>query len=178
MLTAERVRLRRPRIDDVAELIALRALPQNRHLLQVDESDAAWVGMLQGLASQPWGLPMVAERAGSISALLTGALPDVRASRAYLLALFDDLEAARVAARLYVRHMFWSFPVVRFYAQVPDVVATEPHVELLTSVGFLREGTYPLHGVVEGQPCDIGLFGLLREDFEAVTAQDSPELRL
>lgn len=178
MLTAGDVRLRRPRIDDVASLIALRALPQNRHLLQVDESEPAWVAMLQEISARPWGLPMLADRAGSVCALLTTALPDVRASRVYMLAVFDDLADARVATRLYLRHTFWSFPVLRLYAQVPELDVTEPHVELLTSLGFLREGTYPRHGIVDGQPCDIGIFGLLREDFEALAAQDHAELRL
>ena len=175
VLTSGDVRIRRARIDDIPSLVELRLLPQNRVLVQLDDSETAWIGMLQDIAARPWGLPMVAEREGRVTALLTTALPDLRASQAYLLVLMSDIADTQTAALLYVRHVFWSFPLQRLHAQVPQLDVTTQHVDLLASIGFVQEGTYPAHALVDGDPCDVMILGLLREDFEA-TARTHPEL--
>jgi len=53
----------------------------------------------------------------------------------YLLAFFREPEAATLALAMYVRHLFWSFPVQRLYTQFPLVGTGAAYLALYEAAG-------------------------------------------
>jgi len=83
-----------------------------------------------------------------------------------LTCFFLQPELATLALAVYVRHLFWSLPMHRIHGQLPLVEAGPDYVRLLKAIGFREEGVVRGHVIVGGQPHDLAVMGVLREEFE------------
>jgi hypothetical protein len=106
------------------------------------------------------------------------ALPNIRALNASVTALFVDPETATTPLAMYLRHLFWTFPLHRVHTQIPDLDLTREYIELLQRVGFAVEGRLVEHARIAGQTFDVVALGLLRSDFEVWCDQHEPRLSL
>jgi hypothetical protein len=126
-------------------------------------SVAPW---LERSAQSAYGLPLLILRDGEPFGLATNALGSPRVLNGYLLAFFREPEAATLALAMYVRHLFWSFPVQRLYTQFPLVGTGAAYLALYEAAGFQSEGVLRQHALIAGRPCDVGVLGSLRPEFE------------
>jgi hypothetical protein len=150
----------------------------HRYVLDIPADPAVIGQLLAEVAKQPWSLPLAIARGDELAGFATTALPSVQALHASVAALFVDPSTARVPLAMYLRHLFWSFPLRRLHTQLPDLDLTREYVDLLTSVGFVVEGRLRDHATVGGQTFDVVALGLLRPDFEAWCAEHEPRLSL
>jgi hypothetical protein len=159
----------------VLEMVARRG---NRYLIELG-SDADQVAqMLAELRRTPWSLSMAVLRADECIGMATTALANLRSLHANVLALFVDPPSSVLALAMFLRHVFWNFPLHRLYTHVPMLDLTAEYARLYQNVGFADEGRFVAHAVVAGQPFDVTALGLLRSDFESWCAVHEPRLTL
>jgi hypothetical protein len=159
----------------LAELLALRG---HRYILEVPPDPALLRVILTELVTQPWTQPMTVVREDAFAGFATTALANVRALHTSIGALFVDPGPATLPLAMYVRHLFWSYPLHRLHTQIPDLDLTREYIALLTSIGFVEEGRLPEHALVGGQVFDVVSLGLLRSDFDRWTQDHEPRLSL
>jgi hypothetical protein len=164
--------------DEAPLLAQLLAQRGHRYVLDVSPDEATLRAVLAEIIKSAWTLPCAFVRGDEMAGFATTALPNVRALHAAFTALFVEPSEARLPLAMYVRHLFWSFPLHRLHAQIPDLDLTREYVELLTSVGFAVEGRLVDHSHIGGQTFDVVALGLLRPDFEAWIASNEPRLTL
>jgi hypothetical protein len=95
-----------------------------------------------------------------------------------LLCFFAEPARSALPLAAYVRHLFWSLPLHRVYAQLPIVVGATAYVRMLKSAGFQEEGVVRGYAVAGGRPRDLALLGLLREEFETWCRENENRLAL
>lgn len=165
-------------VDEAPLLAQLLQHRGHRYVLDIPADPAVIAQLLTELAKQPWSLPLAIARGDELAGFATTALPSLQALNASVAALFVDPSTGRLPLAMYLRHLFWSFPLRRVHTQLPDMDLTREYIELLTSVGFEVEGRLRAHATVGGQTFDVVALGLLRTDFEAWCAAHEPRLSL
>jgi len=95
-----------------------------------------------------------------------------------VLALFVDPPSSVAGLALFVRHVFWNFPLHRLHTQIPTLDLTTEYIRLFEGAGFVDEGRLRAHTLVAGQAFDAAALGLLRPDFEAWCSEHEPRLAL
>jgi hypothetical protein len=163
--------------DDAPLLVELLGQRGHRYVLDVPIDDAVLRTILGELRRQPWTMPVAFVRDDACAGFGTTALANVRSLNASIGALFVDPDASAIPLAMYVRHLFWTFPLHRLYTQIPDMDLTREYVELLRSVGFAEEGRLTSHAMIGGQTFDMVALGLLRADFERWIDEHEPRLR-
>lgn len=133
---------------------------------------------LDWLHNQLWSLPMALTRAGEPVGVAFTLGANVQNLNARLVVLATDPGLCSRLLPLYVRHVFWSFPVHRLYAQFPSDPAVAGYAELFRASGFAAEGVLKEHQGMAGRYHDVLLFGLVRPDFERWCADHEPALAL
>lgn len=168
-----------PLVADDAPLVA-QLLQQRGHqyMLEMAPDEMFIRSAIAELAAQPLALPLMILRDQYCGGVATTALANVRTLSASLIALFVDPPGATLPLAMYVRQLFWTFPLRRLYAQVPAMDLTREYVDLLGSVGFVDEGRLVSHAEIGGQAFDVVTLGLLRQDFEDWCAVHQPRLAL
>jgi hypothetical protein len=159
----------------VLEMVARRG---NQFLIEVGSDPEQVAQMLAELGRLPWSLNMAVLRGDTCIGMATTALANLRSLNAGILALFVDPPSATLALALFLRHVFWNFPLHRLHAHVPLFDLTSEYVRLYRSVGFVDEGRFVAHALIAGQPFDVAALGLLRSDFESWCAKHDPRLGL
>ncbi len=157
----------------VASLLSMRG---HRFILDIPSDEATLTQLLAELGRQTWTLPLAAVVGGECLGVVTTALANVKSLHASITALFVDPTTATTALAMGIRHLFWTFPLHRVHAQIPDMDLTREYVDLLTSVGFVDEGRLQDHLVLAGRSFDVVTLGLLRTDFEAWCSDNEPRL--
>ena len=151
----------------------------NRYLLDLGGASADQLGAaVAELAKAPWSLPMAILRDDYCVGMATTALANLRSLNASLTALFVDPPSSRTALALYLRHVFWNFPLTRLHTQIPVLDLTAEYLGLYLSAGFVDEGRLVGHAQVGGQYFDAAALGLLRTDFQQWCAEHEPRLVL
>ena len=164
--------------EDARAVMDLATQRGNALLVDLGTDERAVAGLLAQLASSTWALPMAILRGEYCIGMATTSLADVTSLTARVLAMFVEPPTATAALALYVRHVFWTFPLRRLHAQVPVLDLTREYLELYGSAGFLDEGRLIDHVVVAGQSFDVAALGLLRGEFDDWCAARMPELAL
>lgn len=159
-------------------VVSLLGMRGHNLIVDLPRDPAAIAQMFGALAGQPWTLPLAAVRDNECIGVCTSALADVKAMHTSFTTMFVEPAEATLALAMCVRHLFWSFPVRRFHAQIPDTDLTREYVGLLESVGFVDEGRLRQHAIVGSQPFDVVSLGLLRADFEQWCEREEPRLAL
>jgi hypothetical protein len=98
---------------------------------------------------------------------------------AYLVAVFEEPASADRLLALYIRQVFWAYPLRRLYSQLPQSVEVKPYIDLLLRTGFQGEGI--LAGHIEAgnaKAMDAIALGMLREEFDSWCAINEPRLSL
>jgi hypothetical protein len=95
-----------------------------------------------------------------------------------LICFFAEPARAAVPLAAYVRHLFWSLPLHRVYAQLPMVGGATAYVRLLKNAGFQEEGVVRGYAMVGGRPRDLAVLGVLREEFETWCSENEKRLAL
>ena len=95
-----------------------------------------------------------------------------------LICFFVEPELAACALAMYVRHLFWGLPLHRVHAQLPLDEAGAAYVRLLKAVGFRDEGVVRAYALMDGQPCDLAVLGVLRAEFDDWCKTNEPRLSL
>ncbi len=101
-----------------------------------------------------------------------------RSLNVQLMCFFVRPAGAILPLAAYVRHLFWSLPLHRVYAQVPMIRGADAYVRLLQESGFRAEGIVSGHGMVAGRPVDVAVLGLLRRELEAWCHEHEQRLAL
>ncbi len=164
--------------DEAELLVDLLGQRGHRYLLDLPADAEVLKLVLEEVGKQAWALPAAMVSDGALAGFATTALPNLRALHASVTALFVDPASARLPLAMYLRQLFWSFPLHRVHTQVPSLDLTREYVDLLESVGFTVEGRLVDHSVIGGQTFDTVALGLLRGDFEAWCAEHEPRLAL
>jgi hypothetical protein len=159
----------------VVELLGMRG---NRYVIDIPADERLIAGALVELPNQPWTLPMAVVRDGVCIGMGTTALANLKSLHASLTAMFVEPPTATLPLAMYIRHLFWTFPLHRLHAQIPAMDLTHEYVELLASVGFTDEGRLVDHVMIGGQSFDMVALGLLRADFERWCDEHEPRLAL
>jgi hypothetical protein len=159
----------------VLELVAQRG---HRYIFDVAPDEKAIAAVLADLPRQPWTLPLMMVKDDSCAGMATTALPNFKSLHSSVVALFVDPAASVLPLAMYLRHVFWNFPLRRLHAQIPVMDLTREYVELLCAVGFKDEGRLVNHTIIAGQQFDMAALGLLRADFEEWCATNEPRLSL
>ena len=154
-------------VDDVNTLIDLQGIDDNRLLLDLPQTPQGWEAMIRSLAAQAWSLPMLLLGVGQPIGVAAIGLTNLRSRNSYLLSLFATPAQSRVPLALYIRHLFWNFPLTRLYVHIPAVSELEPYLDLHQGVGFRLEGSLRQHTLIGGVRHDVTVLGLLREEFES-----------
>ena len=150
----------------------------NRHLIELGSDPDQIAQLLARLKAGTWSLPIAVLSGDLCIGMATTALADTKGMHVSLLSMFVDPPAASRALALYLRHVFWTFPVRRIHVQVPDLDLVREYVALYESVGFVNEGRLVNHLIVAGQSFDVITLGLLRADFESWAQAQEPDLGL
>jgi RimJ/RimL family protein N-acetyltransferase len=95
-----------------------------------------------------------------------------------LIGLFVRPAGVGAALAMYVRHLFWTMPLHRVYAQFPAVAGAAGRERLLRGAGFAYEGRLAGHALIGGRPRDLLCYGLLRRDFDRWCLENEPRLAL
>jgi len=163
--------------DDLPALMRLReTIPDE--LFHLPGTATELTGFLGFLANKPWSLPMMCGRHGTPFGLCLLNVQQLKHLNAYLVALFETPATAHRSLALYIRQVFWFYPLHRLYAQLPSLPEMQPHIDLLAGVGFQREGVLAGHAEVGGRPVDVVVLGLLRDEFDVWCATNDPRLSL
>jgi len=101
-----------------------------------------------------------------------------QAQNLQLACLFARPAGAGAALAVYVRHLFWSLPLHRVYAQFPAVPGTAGQERLLRAAGFTCEGRLAGQALIGGRALDLLCYGLLRRDFDRWCQENEPRLAL
>lgn len=162
---------------DEAELVLeLAGREVNLGIFEAEMPASSVPGFLASQADRLWGRPMACLRAGRPVGVLLNPLTNANSLNTLVAVLLEDPERDRLALPLYVRHLFWSFPVHRVYAEVPGFAAA--HRSIFSWAGFEHEGTLPEHLQAAGGLHDLCLYGQLRQDFDSWAARELPPLSL
>jgi hypothetical protein len=178
LLNLDGFSLRRLVPTDVDTVLKLHQTGANVHLIDLPNTTEGCLAFLRQLESQPWTQPMLSLREGEPVGVLSTGLTNLASLTTFLLAMFVDPTAATLPLALYVRHMFWQYPLQRVYAQFPLVDGIEAYADLYRSAGFQDEGVMRKHQVIGGRRYDVIVFGLLREDFDRWCAEHDQRLGL
>jgi hypothetical protein len=164
--------------SDAPQVIQLLSLRGNSYLIDLGASEHEVASLISQLAGTTWSLPLAILRGDECIGMATTSLANTKSLNASLLAIFTDPANSMVPLALFIRHAFWNFPLHRLHCHIPALDLTAEYVELLTSVGFVDEGRLRAHELVAGQPFDVVLLGLLREEFELWCRSNAPGLTL
>jgi hypothetical protein len=178
VLDLDGVLLRRFQAGDLEFLVSVHASGVNSMLLELPGSNQELQNFIHTMLTEPWSLPMIIEHDGiPIGAAATG-LTNYKSLLAYVVVLLAEPVAGSLPIAMYVRHMFWNFPLNRLYTHVPLVEGTEAYVDSFQAAGFRHEGVMPEHLVVGARQTDVAVLGLLRRDFEVWSETSQPRLNL
>lgn len=167
-----------PEVPDPNVLVELARLSCNQGLLgtPLGEKDVA-ERFLEGLGMELWATPMLVCRSNrAVEGFLFNARTDVGSLNTCLVGLLRDPVANTGALQLYVRHLFWSYPLHRVHAEIPAFA--EAWLAALELTGFRREGRFVEHVSLGGRRHDAAALGLLRRDFDAWARAEAPDLEL
>jgi hypothetical protein len=163
--------------SDAPLVVDLLLANRNRALFEgLVEHPGLIEGFLSALEQDPWALPMVGTIKSTPVAALFNVRTDFQNLNTRLVPVLADLVAGADVLRLYVRHLFWTLPVQRVYAQfLADLAEYEA---VLCATSFKKEGILVEHQIYAGSRRDVAVFGLLRADFETWCDEHDPELSL
>ena len=161
--------------EDADELDRLASRGSNRSLFNLPATAADFVA---SMGSRGFELPMLCQHGPSSFGAAFVSLRSNRNLNMMVTCFFATPEVAALALALYVRHLFWSTPFHRVHAQIPLVDGGEAYVALLTGAGLREEGVVHGHVMFGGQPHDLAVLGVLREEFEAWCREKESRLAL
>lgn len=164
--------------DDAPLAVELLAQRGNRYVHDLPSDEAALRTAIAELPRQTYALPLAILRGKDVVGMASTVLGNPRTLNASLLAMFVDPPGSTSHLALYLRHVFWNFPLHRLYLHVPDMDLTREYIDLYMSVGFCDEGRLTQHEMIGGQPFDMAVLGLLRPDFQAWCTAHEPRLSL
>jgi hypothetical protein len=169
------IRWRSAQAGDAAVLDRLAALNAHRTLfnLPVSQEDFA-----RRVDRPGFRLAMICSRAAEPMGAAAISMRNNRSLNVRLICFFAEPATATLALAAYVRHVFWTLPMHRIYAQLPMVPEAVAYGRLLTAAGFEEEGVVRAHALVAGRACDVAAYGLLRSDFEAWCEKNQSPLAL
>lgn len=162
--------------EDCALLNELDCLDSNRGILRPDIPPARMGEFLDALRRQIWAEPMTCERKGEPVGILLNIGTDVGSLNTRLAVLLREPVRDRLALALYTRHLFWSYPLRRVFAEVPNYA--DDYCSMFQWGGFDTEGELTDHLMVAGKYYSMKVFGLLRPNFEDWTRREYPRLSL
>jgi diamine N-acetyltransferase len=175
VLSYGHVRLRPVQLGDAGLLAELWSHGENSLLAVPDQaSEGIGEAMIRAFQQTMWGAAFVAEGGADSFGFLAAAQADPYSQTAMLVAYFRDPDSAQYALRLYLRHLFWGYPLHRIGVQVP--LACSGYLRVLDSVGFVREGIWREHRLIAGVRHDVVALGLLREEARANLQTVAPEI--
>jgi hypothetical protein len=160
------------------QILQLLAQRGNRFILELNDNEDEVAALVAELMRTPWALPLAVLRGEHCVGIATTALPNVKSLNSSLLALFTQPSGSTIPFALFLRHVFWNFPVRRLYSHIPAFDLTQEYLDLYRSVGFVEEGRLYQHATVAGHSVDVAAFGLLRSDFESWCEVHEPRLGL
>ena len=178
MLTHQDIELRQLVPQDGKLVIDLDRAGCNVGLIGLPESLQDCHAMFQSLESQMWSTPMAALSTGRPFGTFWTAVPNVSNMNALVVALFEGVDRGRLALALYIRHLFWSYPLHRLYAHVGALDRGAAYGTIYEGIGFKREGVLKEHAPLAGSRQDIFVYGLLREEFDRCMMAFDPALSL
>jgi len=120
----------------------------------------------QQILRDPLNLPMVCHRSGRLVGAATICFTDCDNLCSNLLAVFRDPDESQVALSLYLRSVFWNHPLKRLQIEIKDVPASGPYQRLYREAGFVLEARTRAATTTQGEPTDVLVFGLLRQDYD------------
>jgi hypothetical protein len=177
LMALENFSLRRWQNDDMLYFSTLLAMEHNQAIIEgLVESDALYDSFMDAVKTSIWSIPMVCLHNEQPLGIMLTSVTDLQNLNARLIALFEDLQDARVPLLLYVRHLFWNFPLQRIYVQI--LASRESYIQLYQSVGFQQEGILPNHLILAGSAYDVVMLGLLRQDFDLWCLQNDQRFSL
>ena len=160
----------------VLELVALRG---NRYLIDLGASEHEVARLIADLSQAPWSLPLAVLHGDVCVGMATTSLANLKSLNASLLALFTDPPGSATALALYLRHVFWNFPLHRLHVQIP-VSGPDPGVRGAVPVGGLRGGGAPRRPRRDRRPVlrRDGARARSGPDFESWCVANEPRLAL
>jgi hypothetical protein len=160
---------------DASALEALAARSGNRALFYLPQSVAEFAGTVGGPGFR---MPMLCLRGSKPIGAAATKQRNQRNLNLHLICFFADPVDAALPLAIYVRHLFWSFPLHRIFCQLPSVSGAAAYVRLLKGVGFQEEGMVRGHAMVGGRPRDLVALAVLRREFEIWCRENEKRLTL
>lgn len=146
------------------------------YLLDIPNDPDAVGRTINELRATPWALPLAIVRGDECLGIATTSLANVRALHCSLASLFVDPANASTALALYVRHVFWNFPLRRLHVHVPRMDLTREYEDLYRGIGFVDEGVLRDHAYIAGHAFDVAALAISREEAARWCAEHEPRL--
>ena len=126
-------------------------------------ADTRVLSTIAALWSVLWAFPMRWVAGGAMVGVCFTMEPDMENLNVRVACMFLDPYEAEPAVRRYVQLLFMRYPLHRLLAHVP--IFMTDYVEVYQRAGFVMEGVLRDHRWVGGQPQNVALMGLLRQEF-------------
>jgi|GEM_PF-3248013 hypothetical protein len=182
--------MRIPRIPQVVDGYSLEPMSQadilNCHALLLQGNDFLIEGLgpseinfrnfVENIGMQLWAWQCTYKYQGIFGGFILTTSVDVQSLNARIVGVFSEPRQARIPLLMYMYRLFWSYPLQKIYAQMPEIA--EPYLDLYKAAGFQKEGVYRQHQVIAGQRCDVVVMGSLREEYEAWCKKYEPRFSL
>jgi hypothetical protein len=151
--------------EDLTTCLSLLSLDTNTALIEgIKLSEEDIQSFLDFAQLDLWSIPVICLYDNQPIGFLLTMNSNMQSLNTRLVTVFTHPQQSKLPFLLYLRQLFWSFPLRRIYAHIPSLV---PHyLDLYLSVGFQHEGVYRQRQVINGMLYDVNVLGLLRQDFE------------
>lgn len=160
---------------DATALESIAAHGSNRVLFNLPRSVDEFAVRLSGAGLR---FPMLCTRDSRPCGAAVLGTRSTRDLNAMISCFFIEPSESTLPLAAYVRHVFWMQPLHRLFAQLPIVEGTVDYVKLLVTVGFREEGVVAKHALIDEEPVDVAILGLLRREFERWCTEREPRLAL
>jgi hypothetical protein len=163
------------RTSDAPALEALAAQAMNRVLFGLPPSSEAFEAAVGGPGFR--NAMLCWQDSIPIGAASTGQR-NLHSENVRLTCFFAEPAHAALPLAAYVRHLFWRVPFHRVYCQFPLVARGAEYVDLLKACGFREEGIIRGHALIGGNPYDVAVLGVLRDEFDIWCRENETRLAL
>jgi hypothetical protein len=161
--------------SDAAALEAIAAQGANRTLFGLPRSEQDFA---ERVGRAGFRLAMLCHHGDDVVGAAATTLRNHRSMNLQLVCFFAVDARPQLALATYVRHVFWSLPMHRIFVQLPVVDGASSYIRMLKGAGFKEEGVVRGHALVAGQPADVAVLGVLREEFETWCLENEIRLAL
>jgi RimJ/RimL family protein N-acetyltransferase len=151
--------------NDLQKFINIIKDPEIKVHNRIPDTDAELEIFFSRMGMHLWGSYVFAYRNNELVGIIGTSRGDPSSLSVEITSVLIKPDLAKFPLAIFLRRVFWNFPINRIYCYCPLTQNQSIFTELYMSVGFVNEGKLPRYWLEKNQRFDICILGLLREDF-------------